>query len=74
MHCTASDSVVVQWQGPRGERGDKGEAGQPGTSGPAGGRGGPGDDGPKGNPVRQIYSTDKSSNTTCTDHTKCFCV
>uniref|UniRef100_A0A8C7VLZ4 Collagen, type XI, alpha 2 n=1 Tax=Oncorhynchus mykiss TaxID=8022 RepID=A0A8C7VLZ4_ONCMY len=50
MHCTASDSVVVQWQGPRGEHGDKGEAGQPGTSGPAGGRGGPGDDGPKGNP------------------------
>uniref|UniRef100_A0A674BVP7 Collagen, type XI, alpha 2 n=1 Tax=Salmo trutta TaxID=8032 RepID=A0A674BVP7_SALTR len=44
------DSVVVQWQGPRGEHGDKGEAGQPGASGPAGGRGGPGDDGPKGNP------------------------
>uniref|UniRef100_A0A674BV28 Collagen, type XI, alpha 2 n=1 Tax=Salmo trutta TaxID=8032 RepID=A0A674BV28_SALTR len=50
MFCTVSDSVVVQWQGPRGEHGDKGEAGQPGASGPAGGRGGPGDDGPKGNP------------------------
>ena len=53
MFCTVSDSVVVQWQGPRGEHGDKGEAGQPGASGPAGGRGGPGDDGPKGNPVCQ---------------------